>query len=233
MKAPILALFFSAALLGTAQAQVKQPRTVAGFKAVEVSGGIDLVLTPGTAVAVVVDATAETQPHVQTTVRNGHLVIDWENGFRKEDYSKGQREVHVYVTCPLLTGLRASGGTTTRTTAVFTTTSFALEVSSGATATLALAVAQQLTSSTSSGSTATVSGTAGQQRATVSSGASYHAFGLQSTKAEVQTSSGSTAEVQVDGELSAAASSGSSVRYKGTAKVLKSKASSGGSIRKA
>jgi hypothetical protein len=231
MKTILLTLLLGTALLTTAQAQVKQARTVGTFNAVEASGGIDVILTPGPTAAVVVEADTKGQPHLLTTVSNGRLQIRWESslGFGDNSY---KRNAHVYVTCPPLKTLTFSGGSSAHTTATLSTNELDLSVSGGSTAKLALN-AKQLTSSVSSGSTATLSGQAAQQRSTVSSGASYHAFALQSTKTEAEASSGSTAEVAASGELSATASSGGSVRYKGAARVVKSQSSSGGSVSKA
>lgn len=230
MKTVFLSALFSVALLAGAQAQVKQNRTVGAFNAVEASGGIDVILTPGSAGAVAVEADAKAQPHLLTTVSNGKLSIRWENSFGMG--SSYKRNAHVYVTCPPLKALAFSGGSSAHSTGTLSATALDLSVSGGASAKLALS-ATQLTSTTSSGSTTTLSGRAEQQRSTVSSGASYHAFALQSTKTTADASSGSTAEVAASGELSASASSGASVRYKGGARVLKSQSSSGGSVRKA
>lgn len=219
----------SALLAGTAQAQVKQTRTVATFDAVEAGGGIDVILTPGNTAAVAVEADAKGQPHLLTTVSNGRLQIRWDNSFGNSSY---KRNAHVYVTCPPLKALAFSGGSSAHTTGALSANVLDLSVSGGASAKLALK-ATKLSSSISSGSTATLTGQADQQHATVSSGASYHAFALQSSKTEAEASSGATAEVAVSGELSAAASSGGSVRYKGAARVLKSQSSSGGSVSKA
>lgn len=231
MKPLVLTLLFGATLLSTAQAQVKQTRTVAAFTAVEASGGIDVILMPGSTAAVVVEADAKGQPHLLTTVSNGRLQIRWESSFGFGD-SSYKRNAHVYVTCPPLKILIISGGSSAHTTATLSTTALDLSVSGGSSAKLSIS-AKQLTSTISSGSTAMLSGKAEQQRSTVSSGASYRAFALQSAKAEVESSSGATAEVAVSGELSAAASSGGSVRYTGAARVVKSHSSSGGSVSKA
>jgi hypothetical protein len=230
MKNSFLLAVSAMLLAGTAQAQVKQTRSVGTFNAVEASGGIDVILTPGIAAAVAVEADAKAQSHLLTTVRDGRLQIRWDSSFGNNSY---KRNAHVYVTCPSLNAFALSGGSSAHTTGTLSTSNvFDLNISGGSSAKLALN-AQQLTSTTSSGSTATLSGRAEQQRSTISSGASYHAFALQTTKAEIEASSGSTAEVAVSGELSAAASSGGAVRYKGAARVLKSQASSGGSVSKA
>ena len=178
-----LFLFAAGALLaGTAQAQVKQTRTVGAFNALEASGGVDVILTPGSTAAVVVEADAKGQPHLLTTVSNGRLQIRWENSFKFGD-SSYKRNAHVYVTCPPLKALAFSGGSSAHTTGTLNANALDLSVSGGASAKLALKAAK-LTSSISSGSTATLSGQADQQSATVSSGASYHAFALQSSRTE-------------------------------------------------
>jgi hypothetical protein len=228
MKNAVLALLFGAALgvTTTAQAQqVKQTRSVATFQAVHAGGGVKVVLTPGAATAVVVEATPEVQSQLQTTVKDGALEIGWESSLSL----RNNRRATIYVTCPQLTGLAVSGGATAKGATPFTAASFRLSASGGASVDMALA-AKDLTSEVSGGGSVYLNGTATRQVATVSGGGSYHAYPLQSTAADVRASSGATAEVQVAGELAAQASSGGSVRYKGGARLTRSQTSSGGSV---
>ena len=94
----------------TAQAQVKQPRQLSGFQKVSSSGGIDVVLTQGSATSVVVEASPEAQEHLVTEVNGGTLQIGWEQNYSWRNLLSNKRKVVVYITCPKLTGLSLSGG---------------------------------------------------------------------------------------------------------------------------
>ncbi|MCB2409241.1 head GIN domain-containing protein [Hymenobacter lucidus] len=234
MKKAILTLLCGAALFSTSvvQAQVKQPRPVAGFEAVHTGGGIDVFLTQGPTAAVVVDASSEAQSHILTTVKNGTLVVGWEPNYswKKMLPGKSTGKVSVYITCPSLTALSVSGGSDARGETAFTADNMRLSASGGGDIQLTL-TAKTLTSDASGGSDITVAGRAERQKVSVSGGSDYRAFNLQSTTAEVSASGGSDAELSVDGELKSSASGGSGVRYKGSAKLVSSHASGGSSTK--
>ncbi|TGE19751.1 head GIN domain-containing protein [Hymenobacter elongatus] len=236
MKISILTLLLGTVLLSatTAPAQVKQTRPVEAFQAVQTGGGIDVFLTQGPTAAVVVDAAGAAQSHILTTVKNGTLVIGWEPNYswKKMLPGKSTGKVSVYITCPSLRALSVSGGSDARGETSFTTDDMRLTASGGGDIHLAL-TAKALTSNATGGSDITVAGRAERQKVSVSGGSNYHAFGLQSTAAEVSASGGSDADVSVDGELKSTTSGGSGVRYKGTARLVSSQASGGSSTRPA
>jgi uncharacterized protein RhaS with RHS repeats len=235
MKNVFLAALCGAILISapTARAQqVKQPRTVGAFQGVHTGGGIDVVLTQGSTAAVVVEASAEAQQHLRTTVENGILQIGWEQEgtWRKLTSSRNLGHSVVYVTCPRLTALSVSGGSDAKGESEFSADNMQLSTSGGGNIRLALS-AKALTSSASGGGNVYLTGQADQQNITVSGGSDYHAFGLQSRTADVHASGGSDVELAVSGELSSDTSGGSGVSYKGAARVVKSHASGGGGIR--
>ncbi|WP_167856990.1 head GIN domain-containing protein [Hymenobacter aquaticus] len=236
MKHAFRTLLCGAALLtaSASYAQTKQTRPVEAFQAVQAGGGIDVFLTQGPTAAVVVEAASEVQPHLLTTIRNGTLVVGWEQNYswKKLLPGKSPGKVSVYVTCPTLTALSVSGGSDARGETAFTADNLRLSASGGGDIRLAL-TAKALTSQASGGSDITVSGRVERQKVAVSGGSDYHAFALQSTTAEVSASGGSDAEVMVEGELKSSASGGSGVRYKGGARVVSSHASGGSSTKPA
>ena len=221
------------ALVATyAQAQVKQTRPVGSFQTIQAGGGIDVILTQGATTSVVVEADKDVQSRLRTEVKGNALVIGWESGFTWKDLLSNKRKASVYVTCPRLEGLSASGGSDVHGQSPFKAENFKVEASGGSDVTLTLE-ANTLTGSASGGADLRLTGRVQRQRVSVSGGSDYHGFGLHSTTADISASGGADANVSVDGELSATASGGSDVRYKGNARAIKSNASGGGSIHRA
>ncbi len=202
-----------------AQAQQQQSRPVTGdFQQVESGGGIDVYLTQGPTAAVTVEAPPEALPHVVTEVRNGALVIHWEQNFSWHGLMGPQRGVKVYITAPHLTGLVLSGGADAHGQTPLRADDFSIRASGGSDVTLALQ-AKTVRAESSGGSDVTLTGKVERQEMKFSGGSDYHGFGLQSATATISASGGSDAEAWVDGELTANASGGSDLRYKGTARL--------------
>ena len=210
----------------TAQAQVKQPRPLNGFEKVSSSGGIDVVLTQGSATSVVVEAASEAQEHIVTEVKGGTLQIGWERDYSWRNLLSNKRKVLVYITCPKLTGLSLSGGADAKGLSNFSADDFRIDASGGSDVKLSLD-AKTLTIQASGGSDVALAGRVEHQKVDVSGGSDYNGFDLKSTTASVSASGGSDVTLSVDGEISSNASGGSDIRYKGNPRVAKS--SSGGS----
>lgn len=210
---------------GCAQAQQQQSRPVTdNFQQVESGGGIDVYLTQGPTAAVTVEAPPEALPHVVTEVRNGALVIHWEQNYSWHSMASWntltgrQRSVRVYITAPHLTGLVLSGGADAHGQTPLRADDFSIRASGGSDVTLALQ-AKTVRAESSGGSDVTLTGKVERQEMKFSGGSDYHGFGLQSATATISASGGSDAEAWVDGELVANASGGSDLRYKGTARL--------------
>lgn len=213
-----------------ARAQVKQPRQVGSFQAVESSGGIDVVLTQGAGTAVVVEASDEAQAHLVTKVEGGTLKIGWESGFSWKSLLSNSRKASVYITCPRLTALSLSGGADAKGQSTFSADDFRIQASGGSDVKLSL-TAKTLTCSASGGSDVDLSGRVERQTVDISGGSDYNAFGLRSTTATVRASGGSDASLTVEGELTASAGGGSDVHYKGAARLTNASHSGGSSVR--
>ena len=219
------AVALAAATTG-AHAQQRQARPVAGsFEKVESTGGIDVYLAQGPAAAVAVEALPEALPHVVTEVRDGTLSIHWEKDFSWKNMTSWnsltgrQRSVKVYITAPRLTGLALSGGADAHGQTPLAADNFTIRASGGSDVTLQLQ-AKTVHAESSGGSDVTLTGKVERQEMRFSGGSDYHGFGLQSTTATISASGGSDADVWVDGELTANASGGSDLHYKGTGRLL-------------
>ncbi|OGX81694.1 head GIN domain-containing protein [Hymenobacter glacialis] len=223
LTAAVVAISFASC---TAQAQVKQPRQVGTFQQVSSSGGIDVVLTQGASTSVVVEAAAEAQEHLLTTVNGNTLEIGWERNYSVRNLLSSKRKTVVYIACPKLTGLSLSGGADAKGESSFSADNFRIIASGGSDVTLSLN-AKMLTIQASGGSDITLAGSAERQKIDVSGGSDYNGFNLKSASASVNASGGSDVNVHVEEEISTSASGGSDIRYKGNARLAKS--SSGGS----
>jgi hypothetical protein len=222
------ALLWSLALV-PAFAQEAQVRSVAPFHAIKVGTGIELDLTAGSTERVEVSAaTNEYRDRIQTTVKDGVLIISYENPLQRNNRDRTNKHLRAAVTANQLTGLSASSGSSVRTSGDFDAATFQLDVSSGASVKADLATTT-LTVRQSSGSTAAVRGNAATLDVQSSSGATFDAANLQTTTCRAEASSGSTISVAVKDDLVAQASSGGSINYKGSPQLTK-RTSSGGSV---
>lgn len=223
LAAAVAAISFASC---TAQAQVKQQRQLGSFQQVSSSGGIDVVLTQGPTSSVVVEAAAEAQEHLVTTVKGGTLEIGWERNYSVRNLLISKRKTVVHITCPKLTALSLSGGADAKGESSFSADDFRINASGGSDVSLSLN-AKMLTIQASGGSDVALTGSVERQKVDVSGGSDYDGFNLKSTSATVNASGGSDVTVYVEEEISTSASGGSDIRYKGNARLAKS--SSGGS----
>ncbi len=92
-------------------------------------------------------------------------------------------------------------------------------------------VVQTLEADLDSAAKCDIEGSAGYCSAESSSAANFQGVGLLCRRAEVDASSGGGIEISIVDELDAEASSGGSVRYKGSPAIVRRSISSGGSIR--
>ena len=217
---------------GPIVAQERQARAPgAPFERVESSGGIDVYLTQGPTAAVAVEAQPEVLPRVVTEVKANTLVIRWEKGFQPWKMANRPFRAKVYVTAPRLSGVTLSGGADAHGQTPITTDNFQIEASGGGDVSLTLHV-KTLRADASGGSDLTLTGRAETQEISTSGGSDYHGFGLRSTTARIGASGGSDAEVWVEGDLTADASGGSDLRYRGAARVSRVSSSGSSSVRR-
>lgn len=227
MKNVLLSLLLLASSLPIV-AQTKQPRTVPAFAQIHVRNGITVRLRQGSPAAVEVDAKPGEQAQLTTEVADGTLTIAWK---RNTGQSTMRRSATVYVTAPHLTDIAAGNGSQVRSDTPIQAETLAIEATAGSRLTLDIE-ATTLNTTASGGATLTLTGRAEHHILSVAGGASAHTFGLQSTRAEATTSGGASAELSATQDLAATASSGSNIRYKGAARLSRSEASSGGSVKK-
>lgn len=207
-------------------------RNVKGFHAIKVSTGIEVLLTQASTEAVAVSATyTEDREHIKTIVENGVLKIYFDNPDWLRRDRKGRR-LKAYVSAKDIDGVDLSSGASVKIEGELKTAKLTMDLSSGAMFKGQVDVTEMLNVDQSSGSQANISGKAAGIRIDGSSGSVFNGYDLVAENAEVETSSGSSTELTVNKELSARASSGGSVRYKGAGVIRNIKTGSGGAVSK-
>lgn len=204
-----------------------EKRSVSGFHAISVAGGIDLFLSQGNEEAVAVSASEkEYRDKIKTVVENGVLKIFYETNWYNMSW-KNNRKLKAYVSVKTIDRLTASGGSDVRVTGTLTATRLSLDLSGGSDFKGAVSVTD-LDIDQSGGADLDISGRAVNVKIDASGGSDVNAYGLITDNCIADCSGGSDVSITVNKELQAEASGGSDIHYKGTA-VIKKKSSSGGS----
>ena len=201
----------------------KVVREVGMFTAIEVSDGIDVYLTQGELEPLVVEAQEQLIDDLITVVKDDVLKIYID---RATTFMKTAR---VHVTVPNIKKIETSGGSDLIAETVIVGRELILEASGGSDIKIEVEV-EHLGIKTSGGSDVDVSGTADKLVARTSGGSDLSGFGLVVHKAKLESSGGSDIEIHVLDELSAIASGGSDIVYKGNPSDLKIESSSSADV---
>jgi hypothetical protein len=204
---------------------IEQPRTVSPFTAIEVGGGIDVVLSQGDKQSVSINADANIQEIVITEVDNNVLKIYFDK------WKMSSSKVKVTVCMKDIKSLSSSGGSDIYTTSPIVAGNLNLNVSGGGDINIdvkAIEIKAELTG----GSGLDLKGAAGYFYLSASGGSKCKSYEFTVAKADISASGGSTIRLTVDKDLKASASGGSSVKYKGNAHIIKEDESGGSQISK-
>lgn len=189
-----------------------QKRNVDGFHAIKTSAGIQVILTKGNKEELAVTASdADLLDKVRTVVSNGVLRISRDNDNWRFWERRRNWKVTVYVSYTTLDGLDASSGGSIQAKSV----NF-----------------DKLTADVSSGGTITLSGSAKMLSVDGSSGGIFRGYDLAVTNCKADVSSGAGVQITVTKEISAEASSGGFIRFKGEGLIRDINVSSGGSVKR-
>lgn len=207
-------------------------RNVSSFHGIRVATGIDLLLQQGNTEAVAVSAsTREYRDHIITTVEGGVLTIRFDSKWYQNWGDHGNKKLKAYVSFRQLDLLHGSSGAMITVEGKIKSSQLKVDLSSGAGFKGSIE-ADRLSVDGSSGATATISGSAANARFDASSGSVIHGFDFSSDVCDADVSSGAVVQVSVNKELSADASSGGDIRYKGAGVITKVSTGSGGSVKK-
>ena len=206
-----------------------EKRNVSGFHAIEVSGGIDLYLSHGDEAVAVSASKDEYRNKIVTEVKDGVLKIwfDWKSNVRID---WGNHKLKAYVSARNLDRLEGSGGSDIEIEGLLKTTKIDVEISGGSDFDGKIE-SDELKINASGGSDVSISGKTTRLTIEASGGSDFKGYDLVSDICNVEASGGSDVHVTVNKELSASASGGSDVFYKGSG-LIRDVKTSGSSIKK-
>lgn len=223
----------AAALLILAAPALAETRTIElpAFTALDISSGIDAVVTVGGAQVITAEATdPRLLDDLQLKVEGDTLkaYYDW-NLF--DLFSFGNRaQIRLAITAPALSKVEASAGADVTATGV-TGDSLSFNSSSGADLTATGVAGKAIELNASSGAGLDVAGSCQDGKANASSGSDLDAEDLLCTTIDVNASSGSDVDVHATTMVRIEASSGSDVTVHGNPADIDQEASSGGDIK--
>ncbi|OGX85492.1 head GIN domain-containing protein [Hymenobacter glacialis] len=229
-----LALFWLLALVPALAQTAPEVRSLGNFTAVDVSGGVQVILAVGPTQRVEASAdTPELLARLKTEVRDGVLKISFDHKL-SEAWSKDNRprNLRVSIVAAPLTSLEVGSGSRVEVKNGYAAGDFRLGVGSGAVVSAPDFTAKSVQARVSSGGVATLTGKVESLTVQASSGGVFKGDNLQATACEASASSGGTVAVAVQEKLTANASSGGDVRYGGSPQAITKHTSSGGSVKK-
>jgi hypothetical protein len=224
MKNRILVGLFSLIFL-TGIAQQSETRSVGPFKGVKVSEAIDVYLKKGEKESIKVEVSGTSLSNVITELSGSYLKVHMREGNYRN------RNVKVYVTYVNIERISSSSASNVFSEGVVKANTLDISASSAGSVEISLD-AESVSLDVSSAGDATLEGKARSLRIEASSAGSVDAYNLESESADASVSSAGSAKIFVSKELDAQASSGGSIRYRGSPLKTNTNASSGGSVKK-
>ena len=205
--------------------QQSEVRQIGSFRGVKAGEAIDVYLRKGDKEQVKVEVTGTALSNILTEVSGTYLRIHMKEG------SYRNRTVKVYVTYVNLEKISASSAANIFSENIITSTDMEISASSAASVEVSLDT-QSLAVDASSAGTITLEGKAKKISIEASSAGNIDAYNLEGDNVSVSASSGGGAKVTVHKEFQAEASSGGTIRYRGTPTKTNTDSSSGGSVKK-
>ncbi len=206
-------VFCVAATAQSGDANAKS-RSVDAFHGVSVSGGIDLFFTQGAQSVSVTANDPAVRDKIITEVKNGVLMIYMEKG----SWNLGNSKRKAYVSAEQLTELEASGGSDVRIEGMVKSDQLDISLSGGSDLRGKI-TATTLSIKQSGGSDVDIAGSVGNLHDEASGGSDLAGYDLITDYCHISSSGGSDAHLTVNKELTATASGGSDIFYKGSATV--------------
>ncbi|RZK56877.1 MAG: DUF2807 domain-containing protein [Pedobacter sp.] len=200
-------------------AQSSRNVSVSGFNSIGVSSGINLFLTQGNTENVVIKGDEDVIKDVVVEQKAGNISVKYKDGINWSRLFKG-KVINVYVTFKKLNAIAASGGSDVETEGILKTDNISLAASSGSDMDLDI-VCKDATIAISGGADIDLKGSAENMKVSASGGSDVNAFDFKVNYAQINISGGSDANVYVNKGLTANATGGSDIKYKGNAALKK------------
>lgn len=203
-------------------------RKVEAFNGVSAGGGITVYISQGKEQAVAVSAEDEKNvSKIKTEVKDGVLKI-YIDAAMWNNWSWGNKKIKAYVTVTELNKLELSGGSIGKIIDELSVSKLDLECHGGSIVNGKIN-ASDLSLDLTGGSIATISGAFANADIEASGGSIVKDFDAAADICKIDASGGSVINFTVNKELTADATGGSIISYKGTG-IIKSVDTSGGSI---
>jgi len=206
-------------------AQQSEVRSVGSFTGVKAAEAIDVYLKKGDKESVKVEATGVDISEVLTEVSGSYLKIHMlKNSYRSVN-------VKVYVTYVNLSRISASSASNVFSEGVIRSNSLDVSVSSAASVELSMEAGSSMVEA-SSAAEIVLEGKVGKLEVEASSAGEIDSYELECEEVVASASSAGSIKVNVTKQLDAHASSGGSIRYRGSPARTNTDSSSGGSVKK-
>jgi hypothetical protein len=237
MKKYLLLLSLVLAMLPVLAQQVindpnAEKRAVSSFHGIDVSTGITLILTEGTAEEVAVSAASiEFRDKIVTKVENGILKIRYETKMGSINKRKESKELRAYVSYKTLDHLDVNTGAEVEIRGVLSSSSLTLKANTGGIVKGKISITK-LKVSQDTGSKITLTGKAETLEVDGDTGSKFLGEELETTNCTASAGTGAGISITVNKELNAKANTGGYIKYKGTAGIREIKTNTGGSVSK-
>ncbi len=203
---------------------ISQERNLSGFDAVEVSGGLEVILIQQSGFSLTVEADDNILDQIITEVRGKRLFL------RTEGSIINAKQMRITVGMPTLTALSASGGTLVKTQGRWETDEFQVATSGGSNVTMSTIKAGTVRMATSGGSLIKISGETDEFVLAGSGGSRIDADQLRAQNVEASSSGASSISVYAARSITANASGASSLSYDGRPEQVRVKAGMASSV---
>jgi len=223
MKRILIVILLGLAYLS--HAQETETRSVSSFKGLKVAEGIDVYLKKGDKEALKLEVSGIKPSDVITEISGDYLKIHMREGNFRD------RTVKVYVTYVNLEKLSASSAANIFSEAIVKAKQLSLSASSAGSIDIQVD-AHDIDMNVSSAGDVEIRGKAANLIVDVSSAGEVDAYDLVADVVQVKASSAGSAKVHAVKEITANASSGGSIRFKGNPERSNTNSSSGGSVKK-
>ncbi len=237
MKKYLLLLSLVLAMLPVLAQQVindpnAEKRAVSSFHGIDVSTGITLILTEGTAEEVAVSAASiEFRDKIVTKVENGILKIRYETKMGSINKRKESKELRAYVSYKTLDHLDVNTGAEVEIRGVLSSSVLTLKANTGGIVKGKINITK-LKVSQDTGSKITLTGKAETLEVDGDTGSKFLGEKLETTNCTASAGTGAGISITVNKELNAKANTGGYIKYKGTAGIREIKTNTGGSVSK-
>jgi len=214
----------------TVQDPLAEKRQVSNFHGIEVSTGIELILTHDNTEAVAVSASREEfRNKIITKVENGILKIRYETKTGAINKNKESKKLKAWVSYKMLDKLYATTGAEVTIEGQLESGSLDMKASTGARINGKVQV-NALKLDQSTGSRIGLTGRAESLKAEGSTGSKFAGEELGTVSCEIRVSTGAKFSVNAEKELQVKASTGGTVQYRGQAGIREVRTNTGGTI---